>query len=149
MVVVVNSNKLFFLAFLSIIAFSLLFGCASTVPSSSNDSLKTVSFSLSVYDDSNSLIFSSVADVNAGMNAFDAMKLVLSNTKTGLNSNLEFEQYPFGIMVTSIAGKKAPSTHYWALYVNGAYASKGISDYFIDSDANFVWRLEKIESFGS
>ncbi len=119
--------------------FFAVFGC---VASESQPSQEVLSYpvSFSVFDDSNTLIFSETKDFNAGTNAFGAMVDLLGD-------NMEYKEYDFGVMVSSIYGVDAPSTHYWALYVDNNYASAGIKDYVISGPLNISWRLEKIESF--
>ncbi|MFH1225064.1 MAG: DUF4430 domain-containing protein [Candidatus Diapherotrites archaeon] len=71
----------------------------------------------------------------AGTNAFDAMKQMFE---------VEYKEYAFGAMVTSINGISAGEGEYWALYSDGNYAMQGISSYVLDKDASFEWRLEEI-----
>jgi len=73
-----------------------------------------------------------------GENAFEIMQKSLS---------VEFQNSTIGPFITSINGVKAGEGEYWALYVNGEYAQKGISLYTIDSDLNIEWKLEKASGF--
>jgi hypothetical protein len=132
-------NKKFILVLAVLALFGVIFGCVSSQPSVLNSN-NLVSVSISVFDDSNVLIFSEMRDFNVGTNAFDAMKALVGE-------NMKYQKYDFGVMVSSIYGVDAPSTHYWALYVDNNYAAKGIADYVVDSPVKFEWRLEKITSY--
>ena len=57
-------------------------------------------------------------------------------------------QFAFGELVESIGGVKADSTHYWALYVNGKYAERGLADYPIEGEMQITWKYEKLSGFG-
>ncbi len=132
-------NKKFVLVLAVLALFAVIFGCTSFQPAVL-DSQNLVNVSISVIDDTNTLIFSEARDFNVGTNAFDVMKSLVGE-------NMKYKEYDFGVMVSSIYGVDAPSTHYWALYVDNNYASKGIADYIVDSPVKFEWRLEKIEPF--
>jgi len=62
--------------------------------------------------------------------------------------SVQTRQYAFGEMVDSIGGTKADSSHYWALYVNDEYATKGISDYKIASGMQITWKYDSLSDFG-
>jgi hypothetical protein len=113
-----------------------LFGCLE-----SKVSTNTVKVNVSVTDDTNTIIFSGSKDLNKGLNAFDAMKQIMGD------NNISYKSYDFGIFVDGLAGKTAPKTHYWALYVNQKSADAGIASYSLDYDYNFDWKLEKIEDY--
>lgn len=74
-----------------------------------------------------------------GGNAMDAFKQVFQ---------VGTKQYAFGEMVESINGVKADSGHYWALYVNDEYATKGLPDYKAQDGMKIAWKYEKIADFG-
>ncbi|MCX6803856.1 MAG: DUF4430 domain-containing protein [Candidatus Diapherotrites archaeon] len=141
-----NSKKNLLSVFLAILLFSLVvfFGCTSqnTLPPSTSSSSNMVHVSLVVLDDANLVIFSSSSGFDAGTNAFEAMKILLKG-------DLNFTKYDFGVMVNSIAKKSPSSSQYWALYMDGNYASMGIDSYQINSPMEIKWRLESISSFGS
>ena len=81
--------------------------------------------------DLNLVVARTVAD---GSNAADVMKsLVTVKDKGGL--------------ITSIAGVAAPKGYYWALYVNGKYATKGIGGYVVDAGILIDWRMDKIQNY--
>jgi hypothetical protein len=132
-------NKKFALVLAVLALFGVIFGCVSSQPQVL-DSQNLFNVSISVIDDTNAVIFSESRDFNAGTNAFDAMKSLIGE-------NMNYQKYDFGVMVSSIYGVDAPSTHYWALYVDNNYASKGIADYIIDNPVKFEWRLEKIVAY--
>lgn len=73
-----------------------------------------------------------------GENAFELMQKTMA---------VEFQNTSIGPFITSINGKKAGSDEYWALYVNGEYAQKGINQYTIEGDTMIEWKLEKVSGF--
>ncbi|MFA5763504.1 MAG: DUF4430 domain-containing protein [archaeon] len=79
-------------------------------------------------------------DIVTGTNAFDAVKTMLDN-------NLEYQEYDFGVFITSILGATPDSTHFWSLYINGENASNGISSYNISDDILIEFKLEELQTF--
>jgi len=134
-------SKKLFLGVILLTVFFVCLGCTSTANFAMVDS-SPVQVSMFVFDDTNKLMFSEVNDFNAGSSAFDVVKELLGG-------NLEYQEYSFGVMITSIYGVDASSEDYWALYVDGNYASKGISDYVVNNPTLIEWRLEKISAFSS
>ena len=61
------------------------------------------------------------------------------------NVKVEYDSYSFGVFVKSIDGASPPNKYYFALFVNGAYANKGISGYTISNDTVIEWKVQKIE----
>lgn len=76
--------------------------------------------------------------VPKGQNAWNVMKEIW---------DVEYEDYAMGPFIKSIEGTSPPEGYYLALYVNGAYADKGIAAYPIDNTLLIEWKTEKIESF--
>ncbi len=72
----------------------------------------------------------------AGTPALDALKQLIV---------LDYQDTAFGVFVTGVAGKPAPEGHYWALYVDDAYAKVGVSMLKLEKDTRIEWKLEKIE----
>jgi hypothetical protein len=92
---------------------------------------------LKYLDASGAVFFEKSFSVPTGTNALEAMQQ---------NVPMETETFSFGVMVKSVNGVAPPEGYYLALYMNGAYAEKGIQDYSIDRDTEIEWRTEKIES---
>jgi len=91
---------------------------------------------LKLYDEGNKTLLEKTFDVAKGTNAFDAMKN---------NAKVEYDSYAVGVFIKSINSVAPPKTHYFSLYVNSAYADKGISDYMLNSNTTIEWKMEKIE----
>jgi len=122
-------NKLIF----SFILLSLLLaGCTETVPRE-----ETVLLTISAEANGETILEKQV-EVLKGSNALDAMQA---------NSELETQEFDFGVMISGIGGVSAGENEYWALYVNGAYAEKGIADYSIEENMEIAWKLESFEAF--
>ena len=79
-------------------------------------------------------------EVKKGSNAFEAMK---ENIEVG------FENYAIGPFIQSIEGVAAPEGYYFALYVNGSYAEKGIADYTIEENIIIEWKTQSLGDFPS
>jgi len=59
--------------------------------------------------------------------------------------NVEFEQFSFGKMITSIDGVASEENkNYWAMYVNGAYSMTGIDATELKDGDELSFRLEEI-----
>ena len=115
-------------------------GCTQTTPAQTSEapSEMQVALTINVFDGSGENIFTKNQNVLEGTNAFEAMKTIMGD-------DLEFEMYSFGPFVKKIVGVEPSTTSYWALYVNGEFASKGISDYVIDADTLIEWKLDEID----
>jgi len=123
------------LIFLSLAVFLLfLAGCTQTLNQVVQE--KTATLTLKYFDKDGTIILDKKFEVEKGTNAFEAMKK---------NVEMDFEMYPFGAFVKSIAGVTPPKTHYLTLYVNGEKASEGISSYTINEDIKIEWKTEQIE----
>ena len=96
---------------------------------------QNVFFSVKVFNGTEPLVDKRIA-VEKGTNALEALKQA---------TGVETQSASFGEFVTSLAGMKADSKHYWALYVGGKYAEKGIGQYVLDKDTSIEWRLEEIK----
>lgn len=130
--------KLVFLLSLALILFS---GCLvqPEQPSSDLKALKEqVTITFRVLDSNGYVIEEKGVNVLKGSNAFDAL-----NESFAVDS----QDFVFGKMVKGINKKYPKENEYWALYVNGFYAEKGISDYTLKEDTLIEWKPEKIESF--
>ncbi len=98
---------------------------------------ESVSLELKAIDSDGRTVFESRSVLAKGTNAFDAMRSL---------TEVEYQQFSFGKLVTGIAGVSAPTNYYWALYVNGEYAMTGIEGITLNGDTLVEWKLEKIEN---
>lgn len=96
---------------------------------------QSVDFSIKVIANNETIVDKLVA-VEKGKNALQAMKDSVE---------VKTQQSGFGEFVTGIAGVQADTQHYWALYVDGKYAEKGIDQYTLDEGTAVEWRLEEIK----
>ncbi|MDO8686758.1 MAG: DUF4430 domain-containing protein [Candidatus Berkelbacteria bacterium] len=55
---------------------------------------------------------------------------------------LEFQEYSFGVFITSIGSIKPSGNQYWAFYYNGKYSMVGASDQKIINNDTTFWKLE-------
>ena len=60
------------------------------------------------------------------------------------SAQVEYQEFDFGVMVTSINGLAADDTHYWALYVNDEYATAGASETVLKVGDTMQWIYEEI-----
>ncbi|NCN23968.1 MAG: hypothetical protein COU65_03265 [Candidatus Pacebacteria bacterium CG10_big_fil_rev_8_21_14_0_10_42_12] len=61
------------------------------------------------------------------------------------SAEVVYDEYDFGVMVTSINGMAADDDHYWALYVNGEYAPAGADATVLATGDTMRWVYEKID----
>ena len=58
---------------------------------------------------------------------------------------VEYRRYPgVGVFVTSLCGVAAPDGMFWALFVNGERATRGIADLRIEDDTHIRWELARL-----
>jgi len=55
------------------------------------------------------------------------------------------KKYSFGVMVLGVNGHDAPSDSFWAFYVNGKLANKGVSNTVLHKGDKVELKLEKIK----
>src|SRR3989338_3075173 len=116
----------------------LLSGCTSQTATNSGLNTETAKAAIKIIDANGNEIFGKTIDFAKGSNGLNVLE----------NSGLQVEAKTYvgmGSMVTGINGITADSAHYWALYVNGAYADKAIDAYILNSDTAIELRLEKID----
>jgi hypothetical protein len=63
------------------------------------------------------------------------------------NDEVEFDQYDFGVFVTSINGQKSNDQFFWALYVNDEMAQVSSDQIELKTGDVIEWRWEEIESY--
>jgi hypothetical protein len=129
-------NKAFFAAVLLLLLVAAS-GCVQTAGNQGQAEKATVSLKYTDKDGATILEKSFLAD--KGTNAFEALKA---------NVAVDYDTFAAGAFVKGIAGVAAPEGYYLALYVDGEYAQKGISDYTIEKDTAIEWKTESLESFG-
>ena len=59
--------------------------------------------------------------------------------------SVETETGDYGEYITSIHGKAQENNYYWNYYINGEYASVGVSSCEISDKDVYTFRLEKFE----
>lgn len=129
-------KKSFFLALMVIVLLVATAGCIQTTEQNPNEK---VTLTVGCSDVEGTLLFQQPLEVEKGANAFDAVKE---------NFSVEFEMYEMGPFVKGIGACSPSEGEYLALYVNGEYASQGISFYTVQEDMEIQWKIESIESFG-
>ena len=129
-------NMNFFVLVFGISLLLLAAGCTQVAEEKQGKAALSVKY----FDKDGALVLDKSFEAEKGKNAFEAMSE---------NIEVDYEMYETGAFVKGIAGVKTPEGYYLALYVNGEYASKGISDYTIDEDMSIEWKTKSIESFGS
>jgi len=68
----------------------------------------------------------------------NALELVQSQVQ------LELKKYDFGVMIEGVNGLMADNKHYWALYLNDAYAQLGIADIQLQENDKLELKYEEI-----
>ncbi|MCA9381941.1 DUF4430 domain-containing protein [Candidatus Dojkabacteria bacterium] len=101
----------------------LAFGCAlvaelAFVKQSNNDNRSIDEVTAS--EPKQNVITEKRLDIYATEDGQNALELLKSSAV------VEYDEFQFGAFVTTINNLKADSEHYWAFYVNGEYAEKGI-----------------------
>lgn len=61
-------------------------------------------------------------------------------------AQVEYEQYDFGVFVTSINGQQADSNYYWAVYVDGEYATQASDQIPLVPGSIVEWRWEEVKA---
>jgi len=115
-----------------ILASILVLGCTSQNQTNNTGEKFKVNFEITANDKTSKVsVFA-----EQGSNAFEVMKA---------NLKADYKDSAMGPFITGINNIKADSEHYWALYVDGNYAQKGISQYSIEKEVTIAWKLEKID----
>ncbi len=129
-------NKILVLLISFFLIFSLS-GCLEPIIDQDHTNLLDVELKVLNGDD---VLFSSISQYVPGTNAFEVVKEMLDN-------NLEYQEYDFGVFITSILGVTPNSTHFWSLYIDGENASQGISSYNISNNILIEFKLEELQTF--
>ena len=108
---------------------------SSIANAAANEAQVTISVTDEVTD--SGLTLAMVIDVDVGTDGLTTMQRVVTT---------EVRRYPgSGVFVESIAGIRAPSGAFWALFVDGEKSTVGIASIVVDQDIVIEWRLERIE----
>lgn len=99
---------------------------------------KQIQFTISGYDNEGKLLFEKQLNSNARVTAFQAL---LEN-----NVSMEYDEYSFGVLITSIEELTPQKNEYIALYVNNEYSNAGISDIILEEGTKINFRIEKLEN---
>ena len=121
------------LIFLSLAVLLFLAGCIQTLDQVEQE--KTATLTLKYFDKDGKTVLDKRIEVKKGTNAFEAMKE---------NVEMDFEMYPYGVFVKSIAGVMPPETYFLTLFVNGKKASAGISSYTVNEDTVIEWKTQQV-----
>jgi hypothetical protein len=62
------------------------------------------------------------------------------------SEDVEYDQYDFGVFVTSINGQQSNSDYYWALYINEEYAQSASDQIELEKGDQVEWRWEEIQT---
>jgi hypothetical protein len=129
-------KKIFVLLILLLFVFA--FGCTQTVEQSSSVTDEKVNISFKYVDGEEVVLIEEEIEATKGINAFDFLKE---------NFEVDYEEYAFGPFVKSFNGMVPSEGEYIALYVNGDYAEKGISEYVLNEDTLIEFRFESVSAF--
>lgn len=117
--------------------FLITFGCTQLIIEDSQQYKEPVYVTFKLVDENNNTVFFNESDFELGTNAFEAMKRVFG-------SKLKYEEYSFGVFITEINNIAPKDGYFWELFVDGKSAVFGISQYEIQNDMIFEWRLTQI-----
>jgi hypothetical protein len=121
-----------------LLSFVFVLGCTQTVDQTDSTATESVSVSFRYVDVQGIALIDKEFEALKGANAFDALKN---------NFEVDYDEYAFGPFVKSFDGITPAEGEYLALYVNGLYAEKGISEYVLSEDASIEFRFESLSAF--
>ncbi len=61
------------------------------------------------------------------------------------SEEVEYDEYDFGVFVTSINGQVSNNDNFWAVYVNGELAQQAADQIELDAGDQVEWRWEEIQ----
>jgi hypothetical protein len=61
------------------------------------------------------------------------------------SEKVEYDEYDFGVFVTSINGQASNNDNFWAVYVNGELAQQASDQIELDVGDRVEWRWEEIQ----
>lgn len=62
------------------------------------------------------------------------------------SEDVEYDQYDFGVFVTSINNQQSDPNYYWALYINEEYAQSASDQIELERGDQVEWRWEEIQT---
>lgn len=80
------------------------------------------------------------ASVEKGQTAFQMLENLSANT----NFEFTYDEYDFGVMITSMRGITPDESHFWKFQINGNDASVGVSDYEVQEGDEIKFVLDEI-----
>ncbi|HQM15628.1 MAG TPA: DUF4430 domain-containing protein [Candidatus Woesebacteria bacterium] len=61
-------------------------------------------------------------------------------------AQVEYQQYDFGVFVKGINGQMANDNYFWAVYVDGEYATQASDKISLQSGSVVEWRWEEVKA---
>jgi len=116
----------------------------ATTPPVVKPAIKTVTKKVYVKEkvaDSATVTVQGVGSYKVETKADDTAFDILFRASKENNFKFEYQQYDFGVFVTSIAGIAPAGNQYWSFYYNGQYAQVGASDQKISNNDTTFWEL--------
>ena len=129
-----KSVKKLILVVLIVLIGITLSGCVNQAEETSNNG---INIGIMVYDKDENIVYEKEMTTTA--------KILLEALKEIDDLRLETEDSQYGAFITSINGIGQANDYYWNYYVNGAYATVGVSSCEIKNDDKFEICLEKFE----
>ncbi|MBN1331707.1 DUF4430 domain-containing protein [Candidatus Dojkabacteria bacterium] len=81
------------------------------------------------------------ASVQEGQSAFDALNNLTANS----DFTFEYDEYDFGVMISSIGGVTPASNQFWKFQINGEDAPVGVSDYELKEGDSLKFVIDEIQ----
>lgn len=103
----------------------------------SNIANTKVNVTINVFDKENSNIYNKSIETNK-----EYLLEILNDTEE-LNVVTEDSQY--GAYITSIMGIEQGDNYYWSYYIDGEYASVGVSNCEVEDGKTYDFKIEKFE----
>lgn len=127
--------KNFIKLFLIICLIIPLVGCNKKNNDNITNSSKKIQ--IIVYDETEKVIYKEKKDTEKS--------ILLDVLKSLEDLDIETETGDYGEYIISINDKKQENNYYWNYYINGEYASIGVSSYKIKENDVYTFKLEKFE----
>jgi hypothetical protein len=59
--------------------------------------------------------------------------------------DIGYQKESFGIFITELRGVPSQPNEYWSLWIDDAYAEKGVTDILVDRDMRVLWKIESFK----
>jgi hypothetical protein len=85
---------------------------------------------------------------NSIINSYEFTATNSSQTPFSLlndSEEVEYDQYDFGVFVTSINGQENNNDYFWAIYINGELAQQASDQIELEVGDQVEWRWEEIQ----